>query len=132
MTDKITLTNVGSIDTTLVNAINANNAILTTAMDNTLSRDGTSPNQMGANLDMNSNQILNLPAPATVNSPARLIDVVSNPSITIPPVLTGSGAPTAVATKGTLYLRTDGSSSSTRAYINTNGSTTWTNIVTAG
>ncbi len=43
----------------------------------------------------------------------------------------GSGAPTVSAAQGSLYLRTDGSSTSTRAYINTNGSTTWTAITTA-
>ena len=43
----------------------------------------------------------------------------------------GSGAPTVAAAKGSLYLRTDGSSTSTRAYINTDGSTTWTAITTA-
>jgi len=43
----------------------------------------------------------------------------------------GSGAPTISAAQGSLYLRTDGSSTSTRMYINTNGSTTWTNVVTA-
>jgi len=46
-------------------------------------------------------------------------------------VFAGSGAPTFSAKKGSLYLRTDGSSTSTRAYINTNGSTGWTNLVTA-
>ena len=61
MTDKITLTNLVNLtnQTTAVNAINANNAVLTTAFDNTLSRDGTQPNQMGSNLDMNGFQILN-------------------------------------------------------------------------
>ena len=48
-----------------------------------------------------------------------------------PEVLSGSGAPTLAAPQGSLYLRTDGSSTSTRAYINTNGSTTWTAITTA-
>ena len=43
----------------------------------------------------------------------------------------GSGAPTVAAAKGSLYLRSDGSSTSTRAYINTDGSTTWTAITTA-
>lgn len=43
----------------------------------------------------------------------------------------GSGAPTVSAPQGSLYLRTDGSSTSSRAYINTNGSTTWTAITTA-
>jgi hypothetical protein len=46
-------------------------------------------------------------------------------------VFMGSGAPTFAAGKGSLYLRSDGSSTSTRAYINTDGSTTWTNLVTA-
>jgi hypothetical protein len=46
-------------------------------------------------------------------------------------VLSGSGAPTLAAPQGALYLRTDGSSTSTRAYINPNGSTGWTNLVTA-
>ncbi len=42
----------------------------------------------------------------------------------------GSGAPTVSAAQGSIYLRSDGSSSSTRTYVNTNGSTTWTNITT--
>jgi hypothetical protein len=45
-------------------------------------------------------------------------------------VFFGSGAPTLAAAQGSLYLRSDGSSTSTRAYINTNGSTTWTAITT--
>jgi hypothetical protein len=43
----------------------------------------------------------------------------------------GSGAPTVSAAQGSLYLRSDGSSTSTRLYVNTNGSTTWTNVTTA-
>lgn len=43
----------------------------------------------------------------------------------------GSGAPTVSAAQGSLYLRSDGSSTSTRMYVNTNGSTTWTNVTTA-
>lgn len=43
----------------------------------------------------------------------------------------GSGAPTVSAAQGSLYIRTDGSSTSTRLYVNTNGSTTWTNVTTA-
>lgn len=70
--------------TSTVNTVNANNAVIETAFDNTLSRDGTQPNQMGSALDMNSNQIYNLPAPSSTSSPARLIDVVSNPTIVIP------------------------------------------------
>jgi hypothetical protein len=43
----------------------------------------------------------------------------------------GSGAPTISAAQGSLYLRTDGSSVSTRLYVNTNGTTGWTNVTTA-
>lgn len=46
-------------------------------------------------------------------------------------VFFGSGAPTLAAAQGSLYMRTDGSSTSTRLYVNTNGSTTWTNVTTA-
>lgn len=42
----------------------------------------------------------------------------------------GSGAPTLSAAQGSLYLRSDGSGTSDRAYINTDGSTTWTAIST--
>lgn len=40
--------------------INANSARIVTALENTLSRDGTTPNQMNADLDMNLNDILNV------------------------------------------------------------------------
>lgn len=43
----------------------------------------------------------------------------------------GSGAPTVSAAQGSLYMRTDGSSTSTRLYVNTDGATTWTNVTTA-
>ena len=39
---------------------NANNTLIEAAIENTLSRDGTSPNTMGAALDMNSHKINNL------------------------------------------------------------------------
>lgn len=55
--------------------INSNNAILETAIDNTLSRDGQAPNQMEANIDMDSNRVLNLPAPLSVDEPLRLQDL---------------------------------------------------------
>src|SRR5260370_687042 len=54
MADKITLGSVGNIDNSLLTTINNNNALITTAFDNTLSRDGTTPNQMFATLDINS------------------------------------------------------------------------------
>jgi len=46
-------------------------------------------------------------------------------------VFVGSGAPTISAAQGSLYLRSDGSSTSTRAYINSDGGTTWVAVTTA-
>lgn len=76
---KITLFNVGSLidATTAASTINANNAIVQTSFDNTLSRDGSSPNAMNSAIDMNSNQIVNLPNPLTPTSPLRLSDLNS-------------------------------------------------------
>ena len=47
--------------------------------------------------------------------------------------LSGSGDPNGAVTaaKGSLYMRTDGSSTSTRAYVNTDGATAWTSVTTA-
>src|ERR1700761_7403351 len=75
---KITLNDVGSISqnpTTAQATINDNFDIIQTAFDNTLSRDGTSPNQMENNVDMNSFRVLNLPSPVTADEPVRLQDL---------------------------------------------------------
>ncbi len=45
-------------------------------------------------------------------------------------VFFGSGAPSLSAAKGSIYLRSDGSGVNDRMYVNTNGSTTWTAVVT--
>lgn len=68
---KVTLNDVSTFinDTSAVATVNNNNTTIEAAFENTLSRDGTSPNTMGADLDMNSNQILNLPAPTAANDP---------------------------------------------------------------
>lgn len=61
-------------------------------------------------------------------SPAIAIGATANvPTLGI---YWGSGAPTISAPAGSLYLCTNGSSGTTRAYINTTGSTTWTAINT--
>ena len=46
-------------------------------------------------------------------------------------VFFGSGAPTLSAAKGSLYLRTDGSTTNNRMYVNTDGATAWTAVTTA-
>lgn len=94
MTDKITLAPVGSLQdtTTAATTINNNFSTIQKAFDNTLSRDGTQPNQMGSTLDMNSNQIVNLPSPITQNSPVRMQDLtalVDGGTISISPLPVG-------------------------------------------
>lgn len=46
-------------------------------------------------------------------------------------IYVGSGAPTLSAAKGSVYERSDGSGTSNRLYVNTDGSTTWTAVTTA-
>ena len=46
-------------------------------------------------------------------------------------VFFGSGAPTLSAAQGSLYLRSDGTGTGNRMYVNTNNSTTWTAVTTA-
>src|SRR5712671_2430837 len=96
MAENITLNNVATFqnDTTTVTTINSNNAVITTAFLDVLSRSGVTPNQMTSTLDMNSNQIVNLPPPQTVNSPARLIDVTTPGLITVSTATTGTSGHT--------------------------------------
>lgn len=98
---KLTLPNLANLqnETTAVNTVNYNNDLIELAVENTLSRDGTAPNQMGAALDMNSNRILNLPAPLTSTEPARVADlnaVIGQPVNTSIPA---GGAGSTVLTK---------------------------------
>lgn len=46
-------------------------------------------------------------------------------------VFGGSGPPTLSAAKGSLYLRSDGTTTNDRMYVNTDGGTTWTAVITA-
>ena len=62
---KLTLTNTTS-GFLSADAINNNNTAIENAVENTLSRDGTGPNQMGADLDMNGYNILNQANPINV------------------------------------------------------------------
>ena len=81
----------------------------------------------GANSTITGNMTVDSgTAPAAGGMSAILISSTANFGIFV-----GSGVPTVSAAQGSLYLRTDGNSTSTRAYINTNGSTTWTAITTA-
>lgn len=70
----------------------------------------------------------------TVNTPVGSpVILTQGASISGVYVLSGAGSPSGVVTapQGSLYLNTTGSSTSTRAYINTNAGTAWTAITTA-
>lgn len=47
-------------------------------------------------------------------------------------VFFGSGAPTISAAKGSLYLRSDGTTVNDRMYVNSDGSTAWVSVTTSG
>ena len=96
---KLTLTDVANItgaESTAITTINTNWASIETALENTLSRDGTTPNTMSADLDLNSNDLLNV---NTINGvdPANLAG-----TITIGTVTTGAaGSSATVSNSGT-------------------------------
>lgn len=77
-------------DTSAVNTVNNNFTAISAAFQDVLSRTGVQPNSFGSTLDMNGNQILNLPFPTTLNSPARLADVTNAQNISIVTATTGT------------------------------------------
>ena len=101
---KIVLNDVGNLTgnpTSAEQTLNTNSERIETEFDNTLSRDGSEPNHMEAVIDMNSNRIINLGAPAAPNDAARFKDianVVTVDDLVVPP-LDGNE---------TKYLGTDG------------------------
>ena len=80
---KVTLTDIVS-GYKASETINTNNTAIEAAVENTLSRDGTTPNQMDANLDMNSNRILNLPNAVANQEPVTLAQAASIAGVTNP------------------------------------------------
>lgn len=92
--------------------LNTNFSRITSAFDNTLSRDGSSPNAMEADLDMNSNRILNLPNPTDPSDPVTLGYLEAQ-------AYQGTGGATPTITVGTVTTGAAGSS----AQVTTTGST---------
>ena len=91
---KVTLSDVANIsgaESAAIGVLNANSDLLTTAIENTLSRDGTSPNSMAADLDMDNNDILNVNAMDVVTLTVNGVDVTEIVGIEGP---TGPQGPT--------------------------------------
>lgn len=116
MTINVTLNPIVNLQdtTTAQTTLNNNNVAVAGGFTTSLNVTG---DQMKGNLDMNSNQILNLPSPATAQSPVRLMDVTSSSSIaSVPPV----------GTSGAVVPLLNGSN--TWSGINTFGVITGTNL----
>jgi hypothetical protein len=85
-------------------ALNSNYSLLENFSDTVLSRDGTSPNQMNADLDMNSNQILNIGDPLDMNG-ARIVGLDDGVDLDEPAtvnqlnnaIINGGGVPSTVS-----------------------------------
>jgi microcystin-dependent protein len=58
--DLADITNITGQETSAINTINSNFELVEEAIENTLSRDGTVPNSMNADFDMNDHDILNV------------------------------------------------------------------------
>lgn len=56
---------------------------------------------------------------------------VKIPGTTQPSIVAGTGTPTFSAPLGTLYINLTGSGTANRLFINTNGTTGWTNFTSA-
>lgn len=97
---KVILQDIGS-GYNLQTVVNNNNTFIEEAFENTLSRDGTSPNFMKTSLDMNSHEVINLASPSSSSSAARWIDVVEAVDVQ------GLAAPSIVGNDGK-FLGTDG------------------------
>jgi len=74
---KLVLTELDSLEsqTSALASLNLNFELIETAFENTLSRDGTTPNTLGAPLDYNNNRGINLGAPVNGTDAARLVDI---------------------------------------------------------
>lgn len=125
---KLGLTDLGSLadEETVLGTLEANNTLIEDAIENTLSRDGTSPNEMGADLDMNSNRILNLPTPSDASEPATkgYADSIS--------ALTDAAAlASAVAAAQTAQIAAETAETSAEAFATGYSTTSTTDIIPA-
>lgn len=115
------LTEVENIEsqTTLTQALADNFDKIESAIDNTVSRDGSAPNYMLADFDMNGKRIINLPSPQSGSDPARWQDVARGLTLTEIPVpdLAGNSGKL-LSTDGLTLFWTPGAGGSLQAALN--------------
>lgn len=114
---KLALTDIANLqnETSATAAINNNNLKIEQAIENTVSRDGTSPNSMNADFDMNGNRILNLPDAEDDSEPVTLSQV----SELIPTFYVQDTEPSADPVDGSIWL--DSNSSDYDVYLRVSG-----------
>jgi hypothetical protein len=71
------ISNLTGNPTSAEQALNDNFTSIETAIENTLSRDGTTPNSLEAQLDANSQRIINLPFALSASEPVTLAQVMN-------------------------------------------------------
>jgi hypothetical protein len=100
---KVTLTDLTDLtnEISAVTNINNNSATIVTAFDNTLSRDGTSPNQMNADIDLNSNDLLNVGTINTTNLVVGGSNLNSEVQTAVNAATSATASETAAATSAT-------------------------------
>jgi len=126
---KIDLQELGSLtnEQAAIVLINENSADIEILSDTFLSRDGTTPNTMEADLDMNGNQILNLPEPVGLTEPLRVQELQDftggslSLTVQVPPdgdkgdvIVTSSGATWTIDADAVTYAKMQDISSSDR------------------
>jgi len=101
---KLVVTHLDSLEnqTSAILKINTNLDNIATAIENTFSRDGTTPNTLSVGIDANSKEIYNLAVPTSGSSAARLIDVQNGVT------LTGYAIPSLVGNAGKRLATLDG------------------------
>jgi hypothetical protein len=118
------LTNLTS-ESSAVTTINNNLQDIADALENTLSRDGTSPNAMNALLDMNTYRILNLPVATTNTEPVRKaeFDVGIAPLTSIAASVAAAAASATAAAASAGNASTSATTATTQAGIATTQAT---------
>jgi len=132
---KLVLADLASLESqaSAIQTINANSAAIEAAFENTLSRDGTTPNTMSSSLDMNSNRVINLAAPVSSSDAARLADVASALSVstTLVPSMTGNSGKIMSNDGSILNWKTPSQITGLGDLISTNNLSDLTNAATA-
>lgn len=132
---KLVLTDLASLESqaSAIQTINENSDRIAAALENTLSRDGTTPNTMSASLDMNDERVINLAAPINNTDAARLVDIAEALSVDalLVPSMTGNSGKIMSNDGTVLNWKTPSQITGLGDVITTNNLSDLTNVATA-